>query len=110
MVKPEDSSRTAGVLTPGEDLSEGAPGRGGILDPTDTFVRRHLGSSEDEVRQMLETLGLGSVEELVRQTVPESIRRTAPLDRSRVRAVLRGGTNFGCTPRKHLDWAQGGTA
>jgi glycine dehydrogenase len=80
VVKPDDSSRTAGVLTPGEDLSEGAPGRGGILDPTDTFVRRHLGSSEDEVRQMLETLGLGSVEELVRQTVPESIRRTVPLD------------------------------
>ncbi len=54
-------------------------GHGVVLDPTDTFVRRHLGSSEGEVRQMLETLGIGSVEELVRETVPESIRLAAPL-------------------------------
>ncbi|HEX3554724.1 MAG TPA: aminomethyl-transferring glycine dehydrogenase [Thermoanaerobaculia bacterium] len=38
-----------------------------------------MGSSTAEVRQMLETLGLGSLEELVRETVPASIRRTAPL-------------------------------
>jgi glycine dehydrogenase len=80
VVKLDDSSRTSGVLAPGEDLAEGAQELGSVLDPTDTFVRRHLGSSQDEVRQMLETLGLGSIEELVRQTVPESIRLTAPLD------------------------------
>ena len=34
-----------------------------ILDPTDTFVRRHLGSIEAELREMLGTLGLESFEE-----------------------------------------------
>ncbi|HEX4963914.1 MAG TPA: aminomethyl-transferring glycine dehydrogenase [Thermoanaerobaculia bacterium] len=38
-----------------------------------------MGSGEDEVRQMLATLGLASLEELVRETIPESIRRSAPL-------------------------------
>ncbi|HEX3126323.1 MAG TPA: aminomethyl-transferring glycine dehydrogenase [Thermoanaerobaculia bacterium] len=44
------------------------------LQPTDTFVRRHLGPSEDEVRQMLGTIGAGSLDALVDETVPESIR------------------------------------
>ncbi len=49
------------------------------LNPTDTFVRRHLGGVESEVRQMLETVGAGSLEELVDETVPASIRRREPL-------------------------------
>jgi glycine dehydrogenase len=49
------------------------------LRPADTFVRRHLGPQEGEVREMLGLLGLGSLEELVRQTVPESIRLRRPL-------------------------------
>ncbi len=76
MVKLDDSSHTAGVLAPGEEL---AAGQGSVLDPTDTFVRRHLGPSEADIRQMLETIGVGSLEELVAQTVPESIRLRAPL-------------------------------
>ncbi|HYX25564.1 MAG TPA: hypothetical protein VFC23_15545, partial [Thermoanaerobaculia bacterium] len=81
MEKLDDSSHVATALAPGEPggrLPE-AGGVGGVLDPTDTFVRRHLGSSAGEVRQMLRTLGVGSLEELVRETVPASIRRTAPL-------------------------------
>jgi glycine dehydrogenase len=44
------------------------------LRPADTFVRRHIGPQEEEVREMLALLGLGSLEELVRETVPASIR------------------------------------
>jgi glycine dehydrogenase len=44
------------------------------FQPTDTFVRRHLGPQEPEVEEMLRLLGLGSLEELVRETIPESIR------------------------------------
>jgi glycine dehydrogenase len=51
----------------------------GLLGPTDTFVRRHIGPGDDEVRQMLEFLGLESLEQLVEQTVPESIRLRRPL-------------------------------
>ncbi len=44
------------------------------LDPTDTFVRRHIGPDEDEVREMLGVLGLDSLDALVRETVPATIR------------------------------------
>jgi glycine dehydrogenase len=50
-----------------------------VLNPIDTFVRRHLGPDESEVRQMLETVGAGSLEELVDETIPASIRRREPL-------------------------------
>jgi len=49
------------------------------LDPADTFVRRHLGPSEAEVAEMLEALGLSSLEELVAETVPAGIRMGEPL-------------------------------
>ena len=51
-----------------------------LLAPTDTFARRHIGPSDADVAAMLGTLGLASLEDLVRETVPASIRRTAPLD------------------------------
>ena len=49
------------------------------LEPTDTFVRRHLGPQEGEVGEMLHALGLASLEELVRETVPPAIRLGRPL-------------------------------
>ncbi|MEM9558066.1 MAG: aminomethyl-transferring glycine dehydrogenase [Acidobacteriota bacterium] len=48
--------------------------RASLLDPTDTFVHRHVGLSESEIDQMLMTLGVASLDELMEQTVPESIR------------------------------------
>jgi glycine dehydrogenase len=57
--------------TGSEPVASGIPAS---LQPTDTFVRRHLGPSEDEVRQMLGTIGAGSLDALVDETVPESIR------------------------------------
>ena len=50
-----------------------------LLDPTDTFVRRHLGSGASGVAAMLEALGVESLDTLIDQTVPESIRMTEPL-------------------------------
>ena len=44
------------------------------LAPTDTFPRRHIGPDEGEVREMLETLGYRSLEELIEATIPEGIR------------------------------------
>jgi len=38
------------------------------------FAKRHNGPSPGETRQMLETLGLSSLEELVGQIVPKDIR------------------------------------
>jgi glycine dehydrogenase len=62
---------------PAPASGEGAAAR---LAATDTFSRRHIGPSDADVLGMLGTLGLASLEDLVRETVPESIRRHAPLD------------------------------
>ena len=51
-----------------------------LLDPSDTFVRRHLGPSQADIAAMLDLLGVGSLEELADRAVPESIRRREPLD------------------------------
>jgi glycine dehydrogenase len=51
-----------------------------ILAPTDTFVRRHVGPDEAEVREMLAALGLRSLDELVDQTVPRGIRLRRALE------------------------------
>ena len=45
-----------------------------LLDPTDTFVRRHVGPSEDDVAEMLQVLGYDSLEALADATIPASIR------------------------------------
>ncbi len=50
-----------------------------VLDASDTFVRRHVGPDDREVDEMLTTLGLGSLDALVAETVPESIRLRTPL-------------------------------
>jgi glycine dehydrogenase len=45
----------------------------------DKFVNRHNGPRETEVNQMLEKIGVSSVDELINQTVPEQIRLKKPL-------------------------------
>jgi glycine dehydrogenase len=41
---------------------------------TDTFVSRHNGPGKTEVQEMLNKIGVTSVEELITQTVPQNIR------------------------------------
>ncbi len=49
------------------------------LIESDEFVRRHIGPSPEDMSHMLSVLGVETSEELIEQTVPESIRSTAPL-------------------------------
>jgi glycine dehydrogenase len=49
------------------------------LPGTDEFVRRHNGSDVAQVNRMLKALGISSVEELIDQVVPQTIRRQTPL-------------------------------
>jgi len=51
-----------------------------FLSPTDTFIHRHLGPTDADVREMLVTLGLQSLEELSDATVPADIRLRKELD------------------------------
>lgn len=44
------------------------------------FVHRHIGPNEEETSEMLATIGLNSVDELINKTVPASIRSKNPLN------------------------------
>ena len=44
------------------------------------FTRRHIGPSASEVADMLEVIGLPSVDALIDEALPQSIRLTHPLD------------------------------
>jgi len=48
-------------------------------DPYDFANRRHIGPSPDEMAGMLEALGAASLEALIDETVPASIRQAEPL-------------------------------
>ncbi len=50
------------------------------LDIFHGFIRRHIGNSSDEEQAMLAELGMDSVEQLLEQVVPETIRRRKPLE------------------------------
>src|SRR5690349_12845329 len=49
-------------------------------EPATTFVRRHIGPSPRDIAAMLETVGAPSIEALMRETLPASIRQKVPLD------------------------------
>jgi glycine dehydrogenase len=62
----------------------------------DRFVNRHLGPREQEMQEMLEFIGVSSLDELISQTVPENIRLKEPLklkegltERQYYREILR---------------------
>lgn len=44
------------------------------LEHPDKFVNRHIGPNDDEIKEMLEVIGINSLEELIVQTVPPQIR------------------------------------
>ena len=55
------------------------PAAGAFLRPTDTFPRRHIGPDAEQVGSMLDVVGVATVEELMGQTLPASIRLERPL-------------------------------
>ena len=50
-----------------------------MFESLDSFARRHLGSSPAEIDEMLATVGVASLADLVGETVPASIRAASPL-------------------------------
>src|ERR1700716_2521529 len=49
-------------------------------EPATTFARRHIGPSPRDISAMLETVGAASLDTLMAQTLPSSIRQKTPLD------------------------------
>lgn len=60
-----------------------------------TFAQRHIGPREADIKRMLEEVGVGSMEELIAQTVPQNIlmkeelKMDAPLSESEYLAHLK---------------------
>ncbi len=50
-----------------------------ILNPTDTFIHRHIGPRDEDIREMLALLGYGSLDEMIDDTIPSAIRLREPL-------------------------------
>jgi glycine dehydrogenase len=50
------------------------------LMKTDSFALRHLGPRKEEIEQILETIGINSLEELIQNTIPSHIQLEEPLD------------------------------
>ncbi|MBF99539.1 MAG: hypothetical protein CMI36_11150, partial [Owenweeksia sp.] len=49
---------------------------------TDSFAYRHIGPRPHEVKEMLDTIGVSSLDELIDQTIPKGIRLKKPLQLS----------------------------
>ncbi|MFZ4463207.1 MAG: aminomethyl-transferring glycine dehydrogenase [Bacteroidales bacterium] len=47
---------------------------------TNNFIQRHVGPSEDQVKTMLQAIGVGSLSQLINEIVPQNIRLPKPLD------------------------------
>lgn len=56
---------------------------------TDSFLNRHVGPSEQEIQEMLESLGFNHIDELISKAVPNAIRLKGPLKLKNTEA--RGG-------------------
>ena len=50
------------------------------LNQSADFTTRHIGPNSEDTKAMLEVIGVASVDELLDQTVPESIRTREPLN------------------------------
>ena len=46
---------------------------------TDIFLERHIGPNAEEIKKMLDKIGISSLSELLQETIPESIRLEKPL-------------------------------
>ncbi|MFA5907479.1 MAG: aminomethyl-transferring glycine dehydrogenase [Vicinamibacterales bacterium] len=51
-----------------------------FLEPLDTFAPRHIGPRGNDVAAMLEAVGASSLDQLIDEAIPASIRLTAPLN------------------------------
>ena len=50
------------------------------LEQNDRLIHLHIGPSENEISQMLEALGMSSLDDLIDKVVPDSIRMSGELE------------------------------
>jgi phosphoserine phosphatase len=52
--------------------------KAGQAESLDGFIHRHIGPRKGEIEEMLATTGLQTIEQLISQAVPDSIRQSEP--------------------------------
>ncbi|RIK42332.1 MAG: glycine dehydrogenase (aminomethyl-transferring) [Chloroflexi bacterium] len=67
------------VAEPQQDGASPRYSNAELLQPLDQFAPRHLGPRPADVAEMLRTIGVNSLDELINQTVPAPIRMKTPL-------------------------------
>jgi glycine dehydrogenase len=85
MISSSDTSNPSPSPAPASPTRTPTPGPApseawSALTAGDRFVDRHVGPDDDEIRQMLEAIGVASLDDLVDQTLPRSIRLSERLD------------------------------
>ncbi|XP_044128488.1 glycine dehydrogenase (decarboxylating), mitochondrial [Bufo gargarizans] len=76
----QGATRSSSSRVPAASSSPGSRRQIELLFPRhDDFSERHIGPGDKEKREMLQALGLESIDELIDQTVPASIRLLRPL-------------------------------
>ncbi|GMK59068.1 hypothetical protein CspeluHIS016_0700830 [Cutaneotrichosporon spelunceum] len=50
------------------------PAKTSVFTPLDTFLPRHVGPTEQDTQEMLETLGYKTMDEFIKATVPDDVR------------------------------------
>ena len=79
-----------------------------LLDPSDTFVHRHLGPRDADIASMLHAIGADSLDALVDQAIPHSIRAAGPVvigpprGEAELLAQLRGWAQENQVFRSHI--------
>jgi len=66
--------------------------RPSFLEPTDTFVHRHVGPDDAEIAEMLKSVDAASMEQLIAETIPAGIRLGRDLELSHEFADGQGET------------------
>jgi glycine dehydrogenase len=56
-----------------------SPEQSAVSQATDIFAQRHIGVNEQQIQEMLQILGIDSLDALIDQTVPAAIRLHRPL-------------------------------
>ncbi len=60
---------------------QSAPVSSRLLDPSDTFAERHLGSTnQSDIDKMCSTIGVSSVDQLIEETIPKHVIRDQSSD------------------------------
>jgi glycine dehydrogenase len=92
MPQTTPASSASHAHTNGHVSHAGSSTLANILNPSDTFVHRHIGPDENDIAEMLGTLGCKTLDDLTNSGVPASIRLKSPikLDAGAATGRLRG--------------------